>query len=273
MLDINDDTDDISDKGTTLAHNRRAWDSMATRGHALTTQVRDEELRQPLRTVDPVGWLPSSIRGWHVLCLAAGGGRHAPLYAAAGGVVTVVDLSPAMLELDRRVAEEYRLKLRTIETSMDQLGMLSNAEFDLVVQPVSTCYLPSVNALFPEIARVTRPGGLYISQHKQPANLQSSLTTYTGQYVIEHAYYDPRPVPPAIEPSKLREPNTLEHAHSWERLLGGICRSGFVIEDLTEPFHARREAEVGSFAHRCHYIAPYVRLKARRQGTAAKLFS
>jgi SAM-dependent methyltransferase len=254
------------DREQVLEHNRRAWDRMAAGGHALTTQAKDEELRHPLRTVDPVGWLPRSISGWRVLCLAAGGGRHAPLYAAAGGIVTVVDLSPVMLELDRRVAEERRLNVRTIETSMDDLEMLPSGEFDLVIHPVSTCYLPSLKLLFPEIARVTRAGGLYISQHKQPANLQASLSTYTGQYVIEHAYYDRRPVPRATEPSKLREPNTQEFAHSWEALLGGICRSGFVIEDLTEPYHARPDAENGSFGHRCYHLAPYVRLKARRVG-------
>ncbi len=250
-----------------LAHNRRAWNQMATGRHVLTLPVRDEELEHPLRTVDVSGWLGSGIQGWKVLCLAAGGGRHGPLYAAAGGDVTVVDLSPVMLELDRRVAEEKRLAIRTIETSMDNLSMLADDAFDLVVHPVSTCYLPSLKQLFPEIARVTRPGGLYISQHKQPANLQASLTTYTGQYVIEHAYYDATPVPRALEPSKLREPNTHEFAHSWNAILGGICRSGFAIEDVSEPLHAKPAAPVGSFGHRCHYIAPYIRLKARRTGT------
>jgi SAM-dependent methyltransferase len=203
--------------------------------------------------------------------LAAGGGRHGPLYAAAGAQVTVVDLSNAMLELDRRIAEERRLVIRTIETSMDDLQMLATGEFDLVVQPVSTCYLPSPARLFPEIARVTRPGGLYISQHKQPVNLQASLQTYTGSYVIEHAYYDPLPVSPATEPNKLREPNTHEYVHSWECLLGGICRSGFVLEDVTEPMHARSSAALGSFHHRCHFIPPYIRLKARRVGSERRL--
>ncbi len=250
----------------TLAHNRRAWNHMAASGHVLARPALDKELQNPLRTVDASGWLTDGITGWTVLCLAAGGGRHGPLYAAAGAHVTVVDLSPAMLELDRRMAEDKRLSLRTIETSMDDLSMLGNSEFDLVIHPVSTCYLPSVDRLFPEIARVTRPGGLYISQHKQPANLQVSLETYTGQYVVEHAYYDRSPVPRATQPSKLREPNTHEFAHSWTALLGGICRSGFVIEDVLEPMHAQADAPVGSFGHRCYHVAPYVRLKARRIG-------
>jgi ubiquinone/menaquinone biosynthesis C-methylase UbiE len=253
-----------------LAHNRQAWNEMAKGQHVLTRPASEEELQAPLRTIDPVGWLKDGIEGWNVLCLAAGGGRHGPLYAAAGGRVTVVDLSPAMLEIDRHLAKQLKLDIRTIETSMDQLGMLPDGEFDLVIHPVSTCYLPSLERLFPEIARVTRDRGLYISQHKQPINLQSSLETHLGQYVIEHAYYDRTAVPQAKQPSKLREPNTREYAHSWQAIMGGICRSGFQISDVAEPHHAKADCPPGSFGHRCSFIAPYIRLRAVRVATESK---
>ncbi len=58
-----------------------------------------------------------------------------------------------MLERDREVAAEYGVQVHTIQTSMDQLDMLPASQFDLVVQPVSSCYIPSVARLFPEIAR------------------------------------------------------------------------------------------------------------------------
>ena len=67
-----------------------------------------------------------------------------------------------------------------------------------------------------------------------------------------------------------REPGTLEFLHRWEDLLGGLCRSGFVIEDLLEPLHAEPQALVGSFAHRSRYVPPYVRIKARRIGGASQ---
>jgi SAM-dependent methyltransferase len=251
-----------------LQHNRTAWDRLVESEHVLTKPANDDELSKPLAIVDGIGWLGGNISGWNVLCLAAGGGRHGPLYAAAGGNVTVVDISAAALLRDRQVAQAKGLSLRTVETSMDDLSMFATGYFDLVIHPVSTCYLSSLSLLFPAIARVTRPGGLYISQHKQPINLQASLETYVGQYVIQHAYYDPSPVPSASKPSRLREPGTQEYAHSWAAILGGICRSGFVIEDLIEPLHAEAQSPPGSFGHRCHFIAPYVRLKARRAGTA-----
>lgn len=249
-----------------LKHNRAAWDRMAQAEHVLARPARDEEFCDPLRVVDASRWLGASIAGWKVLCLAAGGGRHGPLYAAAGGSVTVVDLSPAMLELDRQVAEKRKLQMRLIQGSMDELSMLANAEFDLVIHPVSTCYMPRIDKLFTEIARVVRPSGLYISQHKQPINLQASLETQTGHYIVEHPYYARSPVAVARTPTPLREPQTREFVHSWNDILGGICRSGFAIEDVSEPNHASSDSLPGTFGHRCYFIPPYLRIKARRTG-------
>jgi hypothetical protein len=58
----------------------------------------------------------------------------------------------------------------------------------------------------------------------------------------------------------------MEFLHRWEELIGGLCRSGFVVEDLIEPLHAETDAAVGTFAQRSRYVAPYVRIKARRVG-------
>jgi SAM-dependent methyltransferase len=247
-------------------HNRRAWDAMVARGQRFTRPARDEDFADPLRKVDPIGWLGSSIRGQSLLCLAAGGGKHGPLYAAAGAVVTVVDLSPAMLELDRQVAAERRLDLRTVEASMDDLGMLAAEEFDLVIHPVSTCYLPEIGPVYREIARVTRAGGLYISQHKSPTSLQSEVVPSARGYELSEPYYRSGPLPPVLG-SPHREEGTLEYLHRWEELLGLMCRAGFAIEDLVEPLHARLDALPGSFEHRSQFVAPYVRIKARRSGT------
>ncbi|HEX6961432.1 MAG TPA: class I SAM-dependent methyltransferase [Lacipirellula sp.] len=243
---------------------------MVREGVPLATPASDEELRNPLATVDPAGWLGGDLRGWRALCLAAGGGRHSALYAAAGAQVTVVDISGEMLALDRAVAAERGFEARLVQTSMDELSMFAAGEFDLVIHPVSTCYVPDVAPVFAAVARVTRPGGLYISQHKSPVSLQTSRSSQigrggrlSGHYTLDEPYYREGPLP-AAEPSRLRERGTLEFLHRWEQLLGGICRAGFVIEDVIEPLHAKTQAEAGSFADRARYVAPYMRIKARR---------
>jgi SAM-dependent methyltransferase len=184
--------------------------------------------------------------------------------------VTVVDISGEQLAIDRRVAAERGLQLMTIEAPMDQLSMLDGGRFDLVVQPVSTCYVPTVDGLFAEVARVTRGGGLYVSQHKSPQNLQVSLEPQSGRYVIERPYHTGQPSA-GHTASRLREQGTLEFGHTLEALLGGICGAGFVLEGVVEPQHADPDGSIGSFGHRCQYVAPYLRVKARRLGRSGLL--
>jgi ubiquinone/menaquinone biosynthesis C-methylase UbiE len=249
-----------------LLYNRAAWNRLAENQDRLATPAHDSDFADPLKSVDGPGWLGVSIRGQTVLCLAAGGGRQGPLYAAAGANVTVVDLSPAMLTLDREVAAKRGLNLRTIEASMHDLSMLGDATFDIVIHPVSTCYVPDLKPVFSEIARVLRIGGVYLSQHKQPTSLQANLEMNDSGYSIVHRYYLSTPLPPSTRPNWIREQGTQEFIHRWETLIGGMCRAGFVIEDLIEPLHAKPDAAPNSFEHRAQYIPPYVRIKARKVG-------
>lgn len=245
-------------------HNRAAWDRLAKHRDRLATPARDEDFNDPLASVDGMGWLGGDVRGKRLLCLAAGGGRQGPIYAAAGADVTVVDLSPVMLELDREVSNSRRLKLRTVEASMDDLSMFGDGAFDLVIHPVSTCYVPDVRPVFREVARVLVSGGIYVSQHKQPTSMQADIEPDRGSYRVRHGYYDKTPLPAESKPNLIREEGTLEYVHRWEELIGAMCQAGFSIEALTEPKHAKRDAKEGSFAYRCELIAPYVRMKARR---------
>ncbi|QEG24547.1 class I SAM-dependent methyltransferase [Mariniblastus fucicola] len=247
-------------------HNRAAWDRLARMQDRLAKPARDEDFNNPLANVDAMGWLGGNVRGKRLLCLAAGGGRQGPIYAAAGAEVTVVDLSPAMLELDREVAQERQLKIRTVEASMDNLSMLDNAYFDVVIHPVSTCYVSDVRPVYQEVARIMVAGGVYVSQHKQPASLQSDIEPHQGSYRIKHGYYKKDPLPAESRPNLIREDGTLEYVHRWEELIGAMCASGFVIEALTEPMHAKQNSQTGTFGHRSTMIAPYVRMKARKMG-------
>lgn len=245
------------------AHNEATWDQMARKQLRFTQPARREELMNPLKTLDTSGWLNPGVQGKRLLCLAAGGGRHGPLYAAAGADVTVVDISAEQLQQDRQMATSHQLSLRTVQTSMDELQMFDEGEFDVVVHPVSTCYLPNLQGVYRQVARVTRPQGLYISQHKQPTSLQADVKPSAGGFRIGEPYYRSGPLAPS-EPSLHREAGAMEFLHRWEELLGLMCRAGFVIEDLIEPQHADPAATHGSFSHRSCFVAPYVRVKARR---------
>jgi len=208
-----------AEQAAAIDHNRRGWDRLAAEGVPLAAPAADEAFGDPRGWLGSAGsggraWLPERLAGLEVLCLAAGGGKHGPLYAAAGARVTVFDVSPAMLALDRAVARERRIDLEIIEGSMDDLSMLAAGRYDLVIHPVSTCYLPDVVRVFIEVARVTKPGGRYVSQHNTPASLQAAIEPGVGgRYELVHPQKGGEPLPPQPS-SRLREAGTQEFIHS-----------------------------------------------------------
>ncbi len=241
-----------------LATNRSAWDRLADDPRFAGGADLPRDPAAARDALDP--WIRAEgIEGRDLLCLGAGGGRQGPLHALAGANVTVVDLSERQLDHDRKAATTLGVELRTLRASIDRLEELKPASFDIVLQPVSACYLPDVAPVHVEVARVLRPGGLYVVQHKQPASLQASAGP---GYLLEHPCVEGRPLPAST--GAHREPGTLEYVHTLEALLGGLCRAGFVIEDVSEPPRADALAPAGSSAHRACYLPPYLKLKARK---------
>jgi SAM-dependent methyltransferase len=238
---------EVRDQGTlrarAAAKNRDAWDALAA-----DPRFAGGPVAQDRAALD--GWLRDlPLAGKALLCLGAGGGRQGPLHAAAGAIVTVVDVSEKQLDHDRRAG------LKTLCASMDKLDGLADASFDIVVQPVSSCYVADLDRVHAEVARVLRPGGLYIVQHKQPGSLQAAG---------DPPYAPVGGVALAESSAAHREPGTIEFVHRLDTLLGGLCRAGFVIEDVVEPPRGDFVAPPGSPGHRASLLPPYLKIKARR---------
>jgi SAM-dependent methyltransferase len=250
--------------------NRCVWDAMGSDSRFVRMENFPANRQQAFDALDP--WLKSELNAIQkskpldVLCLAAGGGTHGPLLALAGASVTVVDFSAKQIEIDQKVAVQLGLELKTFQASMDDLSVLASQSFDIVVQPVSTCYLHDVARIYQEVARVTRPHGLYIAQHKQPAALQAGLRWEEGfGYVIGTPAEDGQVAPKVSDRTVFRENETTEYIHSFNSLLGGLCQSGFVIEDFMEPPRGDAWAVKNTPGHRSRFLPPYMKVKARRR--------
>lgn len=214
--------------------------------------------------LDP--WLlAAGLEGKRVLCLAAGGGRHGPLLALVGAEVTVFDLSPAQLAIDQRLATKHGLRLKTVLGSIDDLpSHFATGTFDVVVQPVSSCYVRDLAPVHAGLAHVLRPGGLLVAQHKQPASLQAQAERGKDGWSMESFHLDGLPLP-AVSGHDHREEGTHEFLHTLDVLIGGLCRAGFVIEDLGEPAIGDAFALPDSAEYRAAFLPPYLKLKARRR--------
>ena len=253
---------DIPARSELLEQNATGWNRLIrdvrfVEGSVPADRAAAEDLLDP--------WLRAEgLAGRRVLCLAAGGGRHGPLFSRAGANVTVLDLSPAQLAIDAKLSATHDLGLTTLLGSIDELPTLFPAQsFDVVVQPVSACYLRDLQPLHAGLAHVLRPGGLLVAQHKQPMSLQAEVLSADG-WTINTMQVEGLPLSPVLGQSH-REPATQEFLHTTESLLGGLCRAGFVIEDVSEPPFGDAWATAGSPEHRAAFLPPYVKVKARRK--------
>ena len=126
-----DPADDI------VAYNRTAWDSLVRKNDRWTIPVSSEEIQRarnddwqillvPVKPI-PREWFPdfraNSIK---VLCLAGSGGQQAPILAAAGAIVTVLDNSPAQLAQDKLVADREGLAINLVQGDMADLSVFEN---------------------------------------------------------------------------------------------------------------------------------------------------
>lgn len=163
------------------------------------------------------------------MCLGAGGGRQGPLHAIAGAKVTVVDLSRRQLEHDRIAAVKYGLDLTLLQASAERLTGIKDKTFDVVLQPVSACYLKNVSAMYAEIARVLKPGGIYLVQHKQHLSILAKEVKERGVW-IEQPQVHGKPLAAIAEDAKAqyptREPGTIKCAHSLQPLIGDPRNAG-----------------------------------------------
>jgi SAM-dependent methyltransferase len=255
--------DDVAGSHVSIHENRLAWNRRSFDVKFAHQGAWSMSSEQAIAAIDP--WIreEGAIQGMRILCLGAGGGTHGPLHAAAGADVTVVDFSSELLAIDRWIATQCDLRLNVVEASMEDLSSLGHPNFDCVLQPVSTCYVRDIEKVYREISRVLRAGGLYVSQHKSPTLLQTKMGLPQGEFFMGIPYVDGAMVEPSVHASPFRENEMTEFVHTLDSMIGGMCRSGFAIENLTEPSCGDAWATMGSPEHLANFVSPYVKIKAR----------
>jgi ubiquinone/menaquinone biosynthesis C-methylase UbiE len=97
--------------------------------------------------------------GERVLDAGAGAGHTALAFAAAGAEVTALDLTEAMLEQGRQLAQQRGLATITFQQGDVEQIEQPDHSFDLVTSRYSAHHYPHPHAALREFARVLRPHG------------------------------------------------------------------------------------------------------------------
>lgn len=229
-----------------LEHNQVAWDAQVDLGNRWTVPVSGQDMTAarcgdweifltPTKAV-PRAWL-SGVERCRVLCLASGGGQQAPILAAAGATVTVLDNSPKQLERDAELARAHGLAIETVRGNMADLSAFRDSNFEIIVHPVSNCFVPDVRPVWEEAFRVLCPGGRLLAGFGNPiVYVFDQDLEAAGRLEVRHRlpYSDIDSLTPKAI-FKLREAGTpLEFSHTLEELIGGQLAAGFAITGMYE---------------------------------------
>jgi SAM-dependent methyltransferase len=251
--------------------NRQYWEDLAGRGMEYTTpwldldpglvrafaEGRVEVLPGPYACLYPRSVF-EGVEGKRVLCLASGGGQQSAFFGLLGAEVTVMDISPAQLESDRKAAEHYSYNVETVLGDMRDLSAFAGSCFDIVYQAISIVFVPDVREVYREVARILKPGGLYRVGHCNPAVQAVEETSWDGEgYRILEPYSG----------GCIEDAESLEFRHLLKDIFNGLIESGLTIAHVEEyPRHLDPPAGArpGTLDHMLGYVQSYFVIIARK---------
>lgn len=230
------------------------------------------------RLVDAVA--PSA--GQEMLDVATGSGNVAIPAASRGAKVTGLDLTPELLEVARRRAQENGVQVNFIEGDAEALPF-ADGSFDVVTSCFGVIFAPRHEQAASELVRVARAGGKVAFTAWTPEGLNGQMFKTMGKHM-------PPPPPEVISPvmwgteehtRSLFAPNGVElsfERHSvtftadsptaWveynERVLGPTIMAKNMLEpqgkwealkqDLIELYVSNNEAQDGSLKVSAEYL-------------------
>jgi len=230
-----------------LEHNRAAWNEEVKKGNQWTIPSSREDIKKaingrfqivltPFKPV-PEEWM-GDIKGKNILCLASGGGQQGPILAAAGAKVTVFDNSDQQLIRDQDAANEYDLDLKTVQGNMQDLSCFPDLSFDLIIHPVSNCFIDDILPVWKESYRVLKVNGKLLSGFCNPIMymIDWKKAEKSNRYQLVHVipYSDLKSLTPKMIRKYVKEKSVFEFGHSLTDQIQGQLDAGFVLTGFYE---------------------------------------
>lgn len=248
-------------------YNRERWKALVDARALFTRPALNLDSASACEKLDPEGRL-GSVAGKDVLCLACGGGQQSAAFALLGAKATVFDLSEDQLQRDQEAAAHYGVDIRTRQGDMRDLSCFEEAAFDIVYHAYSLGFVPDARAVFQQVARVIRTGGLYHFNCANPFFSGLSEKDWNGEgYTLKLPYIDGAEMTyedqdwvydrskPGVRISPPRE-----YRHTLSTLFSGLSEQGFLVLHISDysDFYPDPQAEPGTWNHFVSIAPPWL---------------
>lgn len=176
---------------------------------------------------DDLGVLPD-VTGATVVELGCGGGQLGVGIAERGPrSVTGVDLSRAQLEFAVDLVEERGVSMQVLEGDVTRLPVTDDSA-DLAVSAYAFQWVPDLESVFKETARILRSAGVFVFSVPHPFYGVFDPETRA----IDRSYHEPGPIrhrEEGIDPEQVLFRRRVGDIHA------ALRAAGFVMDRLVEP--------------------------------------
>lgn len=265
--------------------NERIWDKLVQNDVLCSRPKLELTPKEAFEYINQRGFYQPDFKGKKVLCLAGGGGQQSLAFALLGANVTVVDFSAEQLKKDKLAATKFDKKIRLIKADMRDLSMLDNENFDIIYQPYSINYIPSIAQVFDEVQRLLKPKGVYDLMVHNPyihgtwkdgcwGNEWGSAELWKEKgYPIWQPYQDGYPIK-TVDPNwnfnnhkgglvKIESPQ--EYRHTLATILNGLINRNFELLQFQEETGRNYTSRPGSWEHYKSCAPPWLYILSEKK--------
>ena len=182
----------------------------------------------PVKNV-PHSWI-GDIKGKKILGLASGGGQQMPIFAALGGICTVLDYSSKQIQSEKDVSLREGYNMDIVQYDMTKVLPFDNETFDIIFHPVSNCYVEDVYHIWNECYRILKKGGILLSGMDNGVNFMFSNDETT---VVNYFPFNPLKNPDQMKELE-EDDGGVQFSHTLTEQIGGQLKAGFRLIDLYE---------------------------------------
>jgi SAM-dependent methyltransferase len=245
--------------------NRARWNALANANIEWSQPFLDFTPEKAAAYIYRYGIL-QDVAGKNVLCLASGGGQDSVAVGLLDARVTVFDLSDVQLERDRQGAAHHNLQIEIIQGDMRDLSRFKDDSFDVVWQPYSVNFVPSVEPVYQGVSRVLKPGGIYYMQFANPFAHAVDDEAWDGEaYPLSRPYIDGEDLTqyfpywdvPQADGTQAKLDGPHEFRHNLSTVLNTMVKHGFILLHLQEYFVREEDPKPGTWAHFTQVVPPW----------------
>ena len=183
----------------------------------------------PTRAV-PQEWYPN-LKGCKVLGLASGGGQQMPILTAAGANCTVLDYSERQLQSEKMVAEREGYEIEIVRADMTKPLPFEDETFDMIVHPVSNCYVEEVLPIWRECYRVLKKGGRLLAGLDNGINF---LFNEVDEGLIVYSLPSNPLKDPMLYEESVKNGWGVQFSHTLDEQIRGQIQAGFTCVIYTK---------------------------------------